>query len=98
MATKKYQRQEGGNFVDSLFLKIEDAEIRRDATISISDAIAELSRNEVAARVLIREMCEYVIDAEKKWREIEQMPEFKSRYTSRDAARADFLRQYYSKD
>ena len=81
--------------MDSLFLKIEDAENRRDGAIGISDAIAELSRNEVATRVLIREMCEYVIDAEKKWREIEQMPEFKSRYTSRDAARADFLREMW---
>lgn len=83
--------------MDSLFLKIEEAETCCDDAISISDAIAELSRNEVAVRVLIREMCEYVIDAEKKWREIEQMLEFKSRYTSRDEARADFLREMWKK-
>ena len=81
--------------MDSLFLKVEEAEQDRDDAISISDAIAELSRNEVAARVLIREMCEYVIDAEKKWREIEQMPEFRQRYKSRDDCRVDFLNEVW---
>ena len=81
--------------MDSLFLKVEEAEQDRDDAISISDAIAELSRNEVAARVLIREMCKYVIDAEKLWQEIEQTAEFRQRYKSRDDCRVDFLNEVW---
>lgn len=81
-----------------LYLKIEEAEQSRDESIAYSDALCDLSKNPVATSALAHEMRQAAVDSELKWQEVEQMPEFKSRYTSREDAHADFLRQYYSKD
>lgn len=78
-----------------LFLKIEEAETCRDDALAYREAIIRLTDNEPAVCVLLNEYREATLDAVDMWREIEQMPEFKSRYTSRDAARADFLREMW---
>lgn len=84
--------------MDSLFLKIEEAETCRDNSLAFQEALVGLSNNPAASIVLANEMRAAAADAEIQWREIEQMPEFKSRYTSRDAARADFLREMWKKE
>ena len=81
-----------------LYLRIEEAEQDRDDSICLRDAIIRLTDNEPAVSCLLNEYRNALFNAEKLWREIEQMPEFRQRYKSRDDCRVDFLRQYYSKD
>ena len=81
--------------MDILFLKIDEAENCRDEVTAYSDAICDLSKNPVATSALAMEMKKAAVDAEIKWREIEQMPEYRARYSDRDSARADYLREVY---
>ncbi len=83
--------------MDGLFLKIEMAEQRRDDAEAYADAIVGLTQNPAATLLLVEAMKEAVADAELQWREIEQSAEFKARYTKRDDACADFLREMCSK-
>lgn len=78
-----------------LFLKIEEAETCRDDALAYREAIIRLTDNEPAVYVLLNEYREATIDAADMWRAIEQLPEYRERYTSRDAARADFLREMW---
>ena len=81
--------------MDRLFLKIEEAEQIHDESIAYSDALCDLSKNPVATSALAQAMKQAAVNAEIKWRAIEQLPEFRARYSDRDAARADFLREVW---
>lgn len=81
--------------MDRLFLKIEEAEQLRDESIAYSDALCDLSKNPVATYALAQAMKQAAVDAELQWRVIEQLPEFRARYSDRDQARADFLREVW---
>lgn len=83
--------------MNRLFLQIEVAEQYRDEAIDISDALCELSQHYSATATLIREYNKLILDAEQKWREIEQSDDFKAKYTSREEARMDFLKFYFTK-
>ena len=80
-----------------LFLKVESAEQTRDDSVDVSDAICNLSQNYVATAVLLKAYREYILAAESQWREIEQRDDFKAKYTSREDARMDFLKFYFTK-
>ena len=83
--------------MNSLFFAIEDAETSREEAAALFEAILKLSDNALAIATLVEAYGEAVSDAEILWRQIEDMPEFKARYSSRDAARAFFLRRVHLK-
>lgn len=83
--------------LNRLFLQIEVAEQYRDEAVDISDALCDLSQHYSATAVLIREYSNLILDAEKKWQEIERSDDFKAKYTSREEARMDFLKFYFTK-
>lgn len=81
--------------MNSLFFAIKEAETSRENAASLFEAILKLSDNKTAIAILVEAYGEAVSDAEIQWRQIEDMPEFKERYSSRDAALADFLRHEF---
>lgn len=81
----------------TLFLAVEEAEQNHDDSICLRDAVVKLTDNEPAVSVLLAALVDEAITAELKWREVEQMPEFRQRYQSRDDCRADFLREEFKR-
>ena len=79
--------------MDSLLLKIEEAEQADDVTASLAEAIAELSKNPTATICLLNELQQAAMDAEILWREIEPSSEFKAKYHNREQACADYWRE-----
>lgn len=79
--------------MDELFMHISDSETSNENAASLFEAILKLSDNEVAISTLVEAYGEAVTETEMLWRQIEDMPEFKERYSSRDAARADYFRR-----
>lgn len=74
----------------SLYLAVEEAAQSLDDSIRLRDAVIQLTDNEPAVSVLLAALVDEAITAELKWREIEQMPEYRQRYKCRDDCRADF--------
>lgn len=75
-----------------LFLKIEEAENLSDTAIEISDAICELSKYGEATSCLLDDFRAHILAKEKLWREIENRVDYQATYTSREQARADYLK------
>lgn len=81
----------------SLFLKIEETEQIRDDIIDYRDAISELSKHDSATFALTNALMDAVLLHEKQWQEIEHRVDYQTKYTDREQARKDFLREYFSK-
>ncbi|MBR1806220.1 MAG: hypothetical protein IJ774_07535 [Selenomonadaceae bacterium] len=83
--------------MDELFMHISDSETSNETAASLFEAILKLSDNEAAISTLVEAYGEAVTETEMLWRQIEDMPEFKERYSSREDAHADFLRREYER-
>ena len=81
--------------MNSLFFAIEEAETSHENAAALFEAILKLSDNETAIAILVEAYGEAVTETEIQWRAIELSPEFKARYSNRDAALADFLRHKF---
>ncbi len=81
----------------NLFLAIEDAEIIGDARNDYYEAICTLTKHESATRTLLNALIDSALAEEKKWQEIEHRVDYQTKYTNREQAREDFLREYFSK-
>ena len=75
-----------------LFLKIEEAENLSDTATEIFDAICELSKYGEATSRLLADFRNHILAKENLWREIETRVDYQAKYTSREQARADFLK------
>ena len=77
-----------------LILAIEPAEIQHRRIEQLCEAIIALSTNETAADVLTTELKAAVLNHEKEWEKIEQRDDFKAKYSDRENAHEDFIRNY----
>lgn len=78
-----------------LHLKIEEAENLLDSVLELRDAICELSKYGDATNCLLNDFRDILLAKEKLWREIENRVDYQAKYTSREQARADFLKAYF---
>lgn len=76
----------------NLYLEIERAENFADEADRLQQAIVALSKNDVAATVLIDSFRDALINNELAWLTIQRREDFKAKYgDDRDKAIADFL-------
>ena len=75
-----------------LYFGLERADELLAEASNLRDALLKLSNNEIATEVLISAFAQATLDSESLWATIEQTPEFKSQYSTREQARMDFLK------
>ena len=78
---------------EKLAFAIREAQEIGDDLIDLQDALTKLSEHPQATITLISACLSTARTLEKKWQEIEQLPDFQANYTSRDIAVIDCLRQ-----
>ncbi|MBQ3441604.1 MAG: hypothetical protein IJG33_00045 [Selenomonadaceae bacterium] len=81
----------------SLFLAVEEAENHGESKDDYIEAICTLTKHESATRSLLNALMDAVLLHEKQWQEIEHRVDYQTKYTDREQAREDFLREYFSK-
>ena len=81
----------------SLFLAVEEAESHGESKDDYIEAICTLTNHESATRTLLNALIDSALAEEKQWQEIEHRVDYQTKYTDREQARKDFLREYFSK-
>lgn len=77
-----------------LLVDIEEAELANERIGEFEDAICALSERQYTILILLEEFKKNVLEYERLWRDIEQRDAFKAHYTSREQARADYLKKF----
>lgn len=80
-----------------LFLKIEEAESLHDEATELNEAIRDLARHYHPTAALLIAYTDAILAGENLWREIESRVDYQAKYTSREQARADFLKEYFQR-
>lgn len=80
-----------------LFLKIEEAELIGDEATELNEAIRDLARYYHPTAALLIAYRDAILAEENLWREIESRVDYQAKYTSREQARADFLKEYFQR-
>lgn len=80
-----------------LFLKIEEAEVIGDEAAELNEAIRDLARHYHPTAALLIAYKAAILAEENLWREIENRVDYQAKYTSREQARADFLKEYFQR-
>ena len=79
----------------SLHLALEPVIQLEDDSSDYRDTLCELSRHEQSTFAIVDKLIKTVIKKEEMWREIENRVDYQAKYTSREQARADFLKAYF---
>ena len=79
----------------NLFLAVEEAESLGESKDDYIEAICTLTKHESATRTLLNALIDSALAEE--WQEIEHRVDYQTKYTDREQAREDFLREYFSK-